>query len=245
MPDNLQELDTHQLYRSHSGFIELRPFQSIFLAYSFAFDAQFPVRRAMAEWSSEIIFQSDPASSSEFTVSSSRSGSVLAESRVQSLAVARDGSIFACDRNNARIVQLARALETDKQLSQVFAIGGERRGPNDSRHRGFQDGPADTALFHTPEGIAIDRAGNIFIAVTKHCVSAHFTCWWRAQDSFNSVIRRYNAATKTVGTYAGVPRPRWVGIDGPRAQATFWNPTSLALDRFGNLFVAGVNSLPL
>ena len=97
----------------------------------------------------------------------------------------------------------------------------------------------------SPEGIAIDRAGNIFIAVTKHCVSAHFTCWWRAQDSFNSVIRRYNAATKTVGTYAGVPRPRWVGIDGPRAQATFWNPTSLALDRFGNLFVAGVNSLPL
>src|SRR6185312_11329774 len=53
--------------------------------------------------------------------------------------------------------------------------------------RGTDDGPAANARFSAPEGLALDGAGNLYVA-----------------DSGNHAIRRIEIASATVTTYAGV-----------------------------------------
>src|SRR5262249_31120892 len=83
---------------------------------------------------------------------------------------------------------------------------------------GYSDGPAHLAFFHSPTGVAVDRHGNIYVA-----------------DTLNQVIRKI--AGGQVSTLAGT-----VGIkgsaDGFGPAAQFNQPSGLALDANGNLYVA-------
>ena len=76
-----------------------------------------------------------------------------------------------------------------------------------------------TSSFNSPEGLAIDSNGNIFVA-----------------DTGNSTIRKISTAG-TVSTIAGV-----AGLNGNRdgigALARFNSPQSLCLDSYGNIYVA-------
>jgi hypothetical protein len=84
---------------------------------------------------------------------------------------------------------------------------------------GFSDGNATDARFNGPTGIAVDQSGNIFIA-----------------DTENDVIRRL-AADGSVVTIAGSPGMAGFS-DGRGGAALFNQPTALALDASGNLYVA-------
>jgi len=83
---------------------------------------------------------------------------------------------------------------------------------------GFVNGPALEALFYRPEGIAMDSSGNFFIA-----------------DVYNHSIRKITPSG-TVSTLAGNGGPG--STNGTGSSASFNYPCALAIDAFGNVFVA-------
>ena len=84
---------------------------------------------------------------------------------------------------------------------------------------GDADGPGDVARFNHPTGIAVEGEGNVFVA-----------------DSFNNTIRKITP-TGMVTTLAGL-RGVSGSSDGAGDQALFNNPSGLAVDSGGNLYVA-------
>jgi sugar lactone lactonase YvrE len=84
---------------------------------------------------------------------------------------------------------------------------------------GRTDGPGTAALFSDLAGIALDKAGNIFVA----------------DAGVNQTIRKITPAG-VVSTFAGTSP---IGsADGQGASARFHNPRKIALDTSGNAFVA-------
>jgi len=83
---------------------------------------------------------------------------------------------------------------------------------------GDTNGPAASASFKAPYGVAVDAAGNVYVA-----------------DDANNLIRKITS-TGVVSTLAGNGNAAWV--DGPGTTASFYNPTGLAVDVNGNVFVA-------
>ncbi len=84
---------------------------------------------------------------------------------------------------------------------------------------GEADGSASLASFSGPSGLAVDAAGNLYVA-----------------DRGGNTIRKITP-DGNVTTIAGVTSVAG-SLDGPAASATFNHPTALAVDAQGNLFVA-------
>jgi sugar lactone lactonase YvrE len=83
---------------------------------------------------------------------------------------------------------------------------------------GYVDGPAASAEFNSPQGIASDGQGNLYVA-----------------DTYNNVIRKISS-NGIVSTFAGNGS---IGIsDGQGTKAQFYGPQGLAVDGQGNVFVA-------
>jgi sugar lactone lactonase YvrE len=120
------------------------------------------------------------------------------------VAVAPDGSIYVADAGRA---QRVRRIATDGTVTTV--AGGEP---------GYRDGPASTARFDTPSGLAVDAGGGVLVA-----------------DTGNNAIRRI-APDGNVTTVAGdgIPGDR----DGAAGQARFRAPTGIAVDARGRIIVA-------
>ncbi len=88
---------------------------------------------------------------------------------------------------------------------------------------GYYDGPAATAEFYGPQGLAVDAHGNIFVA-----------------DYGNNVIRKITPAG-VVSTVAGNTTAGYV--DGVATTlAEFNSPAGVAVDAQGNLYVADHNN---
>jgi sugar lactone lactonase YvrE len=86
---------------------------------------------------------------------------------------------------------------------------------------GYLDGPATLARFSDPDAIAFDSHGNMYIA-----------------DAGNGIIRRVDAATSMVSTYAGVTIGVFYGDGGPATWAGFNYPSGLAFDAQDNLYIS-------
>ena len=85
---------------------------------------------------------------------------------------------------------------------------------------GFVDGPALQAQFADPRAVTIDETRNVLYIA----------------DTQNHVIRRMTLDGSFVATFAGSGRPE--DRDGSGAQAGFKQPSGLAIDADGNVYVA-------
>lgn len=120
------------------------------------------------------------------------------------LAVDGAGAVYLADAgSNNRIRKIDRA-----GVSTTLAGGAE----------GFADGAGAAAAFHTPSGIALDGAGNLYVA-----------------DTGNNAIRKVTPAG-VVSTLAGGGAPGF--RDGKGAQARFNGPLGVALGPDGQVYVA-------
>src|SRR5262249_15425492 len=84
---------------------------------------------------------------------------------------------------------------------------------------GSADGTGADARFDAPWGVAVDSAGNVYVA-----------------DRYNDTIRKITAVgvvTTLAGTAGMVG-----GADGAGAAARFFYPTGVAVDSAGNIYVA-------
>ena len=82
-------------------------------------------------------------------------------------------------------------------------------------------GAATIAELTGLEGVAVDSAGNVYIA-----------------DTQDNVVRKVAASTGIITTIAGTGTAGHTGDNGPAASAELWYPSSLAVDATGNLFIA-------
>lgn len=87
----------------------------------------------------------------------------------------------------------------------------------------YADGPGATASFAGPTGVAADGNGNVYVA-----------------DADNGLIRKI-APDGTVSTLAGTPGLFGL-VDGAGNAAQFDNPSDVAVDATGNVYVADRNN---
>jgi sugar lactone lactonase YvrE len=123
---------------------------------------------------------------------------------VSDLVVDKSGNIYVADVDNYRIRKITSAGEVS-----TFAGSGKY---------GFVDGKGTEAQFTGIFGLALDAAGNLYVA-----------------DRQNYAIRKVTPSGE-VTTLAGTG---WAGyVDGPVATAQFSDPVGIAVDDSGNVYVA-------
>jgi sugar lactone lactonase YvrE len=84
-------------------------------------------------------------------------------------------------------------------------------------------GPATSAQFYNPIGVAVDSSGNVYVA-----------------DSGNGAVRMISNGT--ISTIAGTGILSYTGDGGPAALAQFSAISSIAVDAQGNIYVADTNN---
>jgi hypothetical protein len=120
------------------------------------------------------------------------------------VAVDSAGDLYIADSSNNRIRKVTNGVIT------TVAGGGASIGDN---------GPAVGAQLAGPGGVAVDSAGNLYIA-----------------DEFNHRIRKVTNGAITTVAGNGVPGFNGDNIPAISAQLNF--PTGVAVDSAGNLYVA-------
>ena len=128
-----------------------------------------------------------------------------------SVALDGSGNLYIADSQNHTI----RKVDTFGNISTVAGINsalGSFSGDNFS---------AKSAHLNAPSSVAVDKAGNLFIA-----------------DTFNYRIRKVTAATQNISTIAGNGTAGYAGDGGSATSAKISAAYGIAADTHGNVFVA-------
>jgi sugar lactone lactonase YvrE len=122
------------------------------------------------------------------------------------VAVDNGGNVFVADSTSHTI----RKVTSGGEVTTLAGSAGVS---------GTNDGTGSAARFYHPQGVAVDSAGNVFVA-----------------DTYNSTIRKVTAAG-VVTTLAGCAVAPGTA-DGTGSAAMFSYPWGVAVDSAGNVFVA-------
>jgi sugar lactone lactonase YvrE len=123
------------------------------------------------------------------------------------LTLDRSGNVYVADNSRIRKITSAGVVTT---LAGMWASGTVN---------GDTDGTGTAAAFCEPQGVAVDGAGNVYVA-----------------DTGNHTIRKISPAAE-VTTWAG-PGHLGGAADGTGSAARFDHPYGVAVDGVGNVFVA-------
>ena len=134
------------------------------------------------------------------------SGASARFNALQAVAADSAGNVYVADTSNNTIRKISAAGVT----TTVAGLAG---------NVGNANGAGAAARFSIPSGIAVDSAGNIYVA-----------------DSGNHVIRQITTVG-TVSNFAGVTNIPG-STDGSASNARFNYPTGLTIDAAGNLYVS-------
>jgi sugar lactone lactonase YvrE len=118
------------------------------------------------------------------------------------------GNIYVADTLNGRVRKVSAASD----IVTTFAGTGSRFAGD--------GGPARSANLALPSGVALDGVGNMYIA-----------------DTNNNRIRRVNLASGVISTVAGNGIFGFSGDGGLATSASLAQPTAIAVDKNGNLFI--------
>jgi hypothetical protein len=119
------------------------------------------------------------------------------------------GNLYIADEYN----YLVRKVAAGTGIITTYAGNGTPGVTGDN-------GPATSAEIGPVSGLAVDKAGNLFIS-----------------DWYYSVIRKVAAGTGIITTYAGNRSPNPGGDNGPATDAALDYPQGLACDSTGNLYL--------
>lgn len=135
-----------------------------------------------------------------------------------SIAVDGNGNLFIADTYNNRI----RKVSTDGTITTVAGSGAIGFGLGGY---GGDNGPATSAQLNLPYSVAVDGSGNLYIA-----------------DYRNRRIRQVSS-DGIIKTVAGGGQPvDNVGDNGPATSARLNNPSGVAVDASGDLYIADLDN---
>ena len=130
------------------------------------------------------------------------------------LVIGPDRALYFCDLDNQRIRRL------DLKTRRITAVAG-----NGQRAYGGDGGAATAAALNMPHEVQFDSAGNMYIA-----------------ERDNHVVRKIEAKTGIISTFAGTGMPGFSGDGGPAARAQLRQPHSIAVDPGGKLLICDIGN---
>ena len=126
------------------------------------------------------------------------------------VAVDSAGNVYIADFGNNRIRKVTAG-------GTISTLAGTTQGYSGD------NGPAVSARLSAPQGVAVDNAGNVYIA-----------------DTLNERVRVVSAGT--ISTIAGTGAAGTNGDGGPAATAQVVNPAGIAVDGAGNLYISDLSA---
>ena len=125
------------------------------------------------------------------------------------VAVDGEGNLYIADTNNNRVrkVSVASGIITTVAGNGTAGYSGD-------------NGPATSAELNSPQGLAVDAAGNLYILDTK-----------------NNRIRKVAVESGMITTVAGNGTAGYTGDGGPATSAEVNAPQGLAIDAAGDLYL--------
>jgi sugar lactone lactonase YvrE len=129
-------------------------------------------------------------------------------SRATAIAVDNAGNMYVCDYQISDVWKINTSGIINRIAGKgTIAFSGD-------------NGPATDAELDSPTGVAVDAAGNVYIA-----------------DSWNNRIRKINTAG-IITTVAGNGAGTYTGDGGPATAASLQTPMGVAVDLSGNIYIA-------